>query len=191
VTPHRFGRLDAVAQEFKEKERAMTEAGSSGTAAVTFPGDTQIMITREFDAPRHLVYTAWTTPELIEQWWSGDRGKVTLAEVDLRDGGTWRYDVTGQDGSEVTFHGVYREILPDERIIWTEMYKGMPEAGAVNTATFDDQGGRTALMLLVQHANVDYRAAHIESGVEASMQEAMDRLEQVVVSLREDDAAGH
>lgn len=78
---------------------------------------------------------------------------------------------------------------PEERLIWTEMYKGHPEARAVHTATFDDQGGRTALMLLAQHANEGHRAAHIESGVEASRQEAMDRLEQVVVSLRHDDAA--
>jgi uncharacterized protein YndB with AHSA1/START domain len=68
--------------------------GSSGTAKVTLPTDTQILITREFEAPKHLVYKAWTTPELIKRWWSGERGTVTSAEVDLRVGGRWRYVMT-------------------------------------------------------------------------------------------------
>lgn len=162
----------------------MAEAGSSGTAVVEFPGDTQILITRDFDAPCHLVYEAWTTPELIKRWWSGDRGEVTSAEVDLQAGGTWRYVITAPDGSEVIFHGKYREIIPAERIILTEMYKGMPDAGAVNTVMFEEKDDHTTVTLLVQHANLEYRNAHIKSGVEASMQAAMDHLEEVVVSLR-------
>jgi uncharacterized protein YndB with AHSA1/START domain len=87
-------------------------------------------------------------------------------------------------GSEVVFHGEYREIVPDERIVLTEMYEGMPAAGAVNTAMFDEKDGHTTLTLLVQHVNQDYLQAPISDGVEASMQAAMDRLEQVVASLR-------
>jgi uncharacterized protein YndB with AHSA1/START domain len=165
-------------------EASNTESSSNDPAVVNFPGDTQILVTREFEAPRHLVYAAWTTPELIKQWWSGDRGEVTNAELDLRAGGTWRYVMTGSGGSEVVFHGEYREVVPDERIISTEMYEGMPEAGAVNTVMFDEKDGHTILTLLVQHANQEYRKEHINSGGEASMQAAMDRLEQVVVSLR-------
>src|SRR5918995_3776240 len=97
---------------------------SSGTAVVTLPSDTQILITREFAAPRHLVYKAWTTPDLIKRWWSANRGKVTLAEVDLRVGGKWRY-VMIADGSEVGFHGEYRHIVPNERIVSTEVFEGM------------------------------------------------------------------
>ena len=162
----------------------MAEASSSGKTAVEFPGDTQILVTREFEAPSHLVYEAWTTPELVKRWWSGDRGEVTNAELDLRTGGTWRYVMTGSGGSEVVFHGEYREIVPDERIVSTEMYEGMPEAGAVNTVMFEEKDGRTTLTLIVQHVNQEYREAHINSGVEASMQSAMDHLEQVVGSLR-------
>jgi uncharacterized protein YndB with AHSA1/START domain len=162
----------------------MAEAESSGKAVVEFPGDTQILITRDFDAPGHLVYQAWTTPELIKRWWSGDRGEVTIAEVDLRAGGTWRYVLTAPGGSEVVFHGKYREITPDERIILTEMYKGKPEAGAVNTVMFDEKDGHTTLTLLVQHVNLEYRDAHVKSGMETSMQAAMDQLEEVVASLR-------
>src|SRR5580692_1450350 len=113
-------------------EKTMTT--SSGTAVVTLPTDTQILITREFDAPRHLVYKAWTTPELIARWWGGQRGEVTLVEVDLRVGGRWRYVMTANGGFEVAFHGEYREIVPDERIVCTEVFEGMPDAAAVSTA---------------------------------------------------------
>jgi uncharacterized protein YndB with AHSA1/START domain len=173
-----------VVKELRNGSKQMAEASSSGKATVEFPGDTQILVTRKFEAPSRLVYEAWTTPELIKQWWSGDRGEVTNAELDLRTGGTWRYVMTGSDGSEVVFHGEYREIVPAERIVSTEMYEGMPEAGAVNTVMFDEKDGHTTLTLLVQHVNQEYLKAHINSGVEASMQTAMDHLEQVVVSLR-------
>jgi len=157
---------------------------SSGTAVVTLPTDTQILITREFNAPKHLVYKAWTTPELIKRWWSGDRGEVTSAEVDLRVGGTWRYVMTANGGFEVAFHGEYREIVPNERIVCTEIYEGMPEGEAVDTHTFTEKDGRTTLTLLVQHQSQEHRDAHINSGMEGGMQEAMDHLEQVAVSLR-------
>src|SRR6202158_1842666 len=91
----------------RRKEMAVT---SSGTATVTLPTDEQILITREFGAPKHLVYRAWTTPELIKRWWSGQRGEVTSAEIDLRVGGMWRYVMVAHGEFEVAFHGEYREI---------------------------------------------------------------------------------
>ncbi|TMB91273.1 MAG: ATPase [Chloroflexi bacterium] len=159
-------------------------AVSSGTARVTLPSDTQILITREFDAPRHLVYKAYTTPELIKRWWSGDRGVVTSVDVDLRVGGTWRYVMTANEGFEVAFHGEFREIVTDDRIVSTEVFEGMPDAQAVDTATFVENAGRTTLSILVQHTNREHRDAHINSGMEAGLQEAMDDLEEVAVSLR-------
>ncbi len=156
---------------------------TSGTATVTLPSDTQILITREFDAPKRLVYQAYTTPELIKRWWSGDRGEVTSAEVDLRVGGTWRYVMTANGGFEVAFHGEYREIVPGERIVATEVFEGMPDAHAVVTHTFTEQDGRTTLSVLVQHTDQAGRDAHINSGMEGGMQEAMDHLEQVAVAL--------
>ena len=126
---------------------------SSGTAKVTLPEDGQILITREFDAPRHLVYRAWTMPELVRRWWSGNRGEMTVAEIDLRVGGAWRYVMVTDDGLEVAFHGEYREIIPNERIVSTEVYEGMPEAEALNTLTLNEADGRTTLKLLVQHAS--------------------------------------
>ena len=156
---------------------------SSGTAVVTLPTDTQILITREFNAPGHLVYKAYTTPELIKRWWSGDRGEVTLAEVDLRVGGRWRYVMKANGGFEVGFHGEYREIVPNERLVTTEVYEGMPEGEAVVTHTFSEKDGRTALTILMQLPSQADRDAVINSGMEGGMQESMDHLEQVAVSL--------
>ncbi len=157
---------------------------SSGTAVVTLPTDRQILITREFDAPKHLVYRAWTTPELIERWWSGERGEVTSVEVDLRIGGSWRYVMKTHDGFEVAFHGEYREIVPNERIVSTEVFEGMPDDFALDTLTLTERDGRTTLTVLVQHTSKEARDAHIDSGMEGGMQEAMDRLERVAISLR-------
>ena len=157
---------------------------SSGTAKVTLPADDQILITREFDAPRDLVYRAWTEPELVKRWWSGQRGAVTSAEIDLRVGGMWRYVMEANGGFVVAFHGEYREIVPNERIISTEVFEGMPDAQALDTITFTEVDGRTTLSLLVQHTSKEDRDAHINSGMEDGMQESLDALEQVAVSLR-------
>jgi uncharacterized protein YndB with AHSA1/START domain len=159
-------------------------AVSSGTAKVTLPADEQILITREFDAPKHLVYKAFTTPELVKRWWHANRGEMTVAEIDLREGGKWRYVMVAEGDFEVGFHGEYREIVPNERIVSTEVYEGMPGAEAVNTMTLTEADGRTTLEILVQHASKEHRDAHIESGMEAGMQDAMDLLEQAAVSLR-------
>ena len=156
---------------------------STGTAVVTLPSDTEILITREFDAPKHLVYRAYTTPDLVKRWWSGDRGEVTSAEIDLRVGGSWRYVMTANGGFEVAFHGEFHEIVPNERIVGTEVFEGMPDGEAVNTVTFAEQDGRTTLTMLVQHSCAEHRDAHINSGMEGGMQEAMDHLEQIAASL--------
>lgn len=159
-------------------------AAATRSAVVTLPASTQILITQQFDAPRHLVYRAWTTPELIRRWWAGDRGEVTSAEVDLRPGGRWRYVMTANGGFEVAFHGEYREIVPDERIVCTEVFEGMPDAAAVSTATFAEQDGRTTLTVLVEHTSQEHRDMHLNSGMEEGMNESFDHLEQVAASLR-------
>jgi uncharacterized protein YndB with AHSA1/START domain len=162
----------------------------SGKATVTLPADDQILITRELDAPKQLVFRAFTTPELVARWWSGQRGEVTLAEIDLRVGGRWRYVMNAHGGLEVGFHGEYREVVPNERIVSTEVYEGVPqpedgpEQGTLNTATFTETDGRTTLTILVQAPSKEVRDAIIDSGMEGGMQEAMDLLEQVARSLR-------
>jgi uncharacterized protein YndB with AHSA1/START domain len=151
---------------------------------VTLPTDEQILITREFDAPKHLVYKAYTTPELVERWWTANRGAMKSVEIDLRVGGMWRYVMVADGDFEVGFHGEYREIVPNDRIVSTEVYEGMPDAQALDTLTLTEEDGRTTLAILVQHANKDDRDAHINSGMEDGMQDAFDLMEQVAISLR-------
>lgn len=156
---------------------------SSGTAVVTLPTDTTIQITREFAAPKHLVYRAYTTPELVRRWWHANRGEMTVCEIDLRVGGTWRYVMIAQGGFEVGFHGEYREIVPDERLVSTEVYEAIPDGQALDTLTLTEENGRTTMTILVEHESKEARDGHIDSGMEDGMQDAMDRLEQVAVSL--------
>jgi uncharacterized protein YndB with AHSA1/START domain len=163
---------------------------SSGPATVTLPTDEQILITREFDAPKHLVYKAWTTPDLVKRWWPGLRGEMTIAEIDLRVGGSWRYVMVATGGFEVGFHGEFREVVPNERIVNTEVYE-MPgaeplpaEDEPLNIVTFAEADGRTTLTVLVQTTSKELRDTIINSGMETGMQEGMDLLEQVAVSLR-------
>lgn len=160
----------------------MRERATGGKATVTPVGDTQIIIRREFAAPRHLVYKAWTTPDLVRQWWHANRGKVTVVEIDLRVGGRWRYVMITDGGFEVGFHGEYREIVPDERIVSTEVFEGMPDGYSVNTLTLAEVDGRTTLTVLVEHSSREHRDAHLNSGMEAGLQDALDLLEELARS---------
>ena len=166
----------------------MAAVTSSGKAVVTLPADTQILIVREFDAPKHLLYRAYTEPDLIKRWWSGERGEVTSVDVDLRVGGRGRYVMTANEGFEVAFHGTYRELVANERLVTTEVFEGVPvenedEDAALNVVTFEEVDGRTTLTTLVECHTREVRDMIIESGMEGGMQEAMDRLEQVAISL--------
>jgi uncharacterized protein YndB with AHSA1/START domain len=160
---------------------------SSGKAVVTLPTDTQILITRDFDAAPHLVYRASTEPALVKRWWSGNRGEVTSVEIELRVGGRWRYVMTTNDGSEVAFHGTYREIVPNEKLVSTELFEGAPGAteddATINTVTFEELGGGTRLSTLIECRMREIRDAIIESGMEGGMQEAFDKLDEVASSL--------
>jgi uncharacterized protein YndB with AHSA1/START domain len=162
---------------------------SSGTATLSLPTDEQILITREFDAPRHLVWKAWTTPELMKRWLHANRSEVTLVEIDLRVGGKWRWAGVTDDGTEIAFHGEYREIVPNERLVSTEVYEGLPEGiseeegGTLNTVMLEETDGRTTLTLLIEATSKISRDAIIESGMEAGLQDALDLLEEVARSL--------
>ena len=159
---------------------------TSSTAKVTLPADHQILITREFNAPNRLVWKAYTTPELIKRWWSGDKGTVTSAEVDLRVGGKWRYVMVANGGFEVAFRGEYREITEPDRLVNTEIFEGIPDsddhAGLV-TVTLTEKDSRTYMEMLCDYRDKADRDAVIDSGMEGGMQESMNALERVAVSL--------
>jgi uncharacterized protein YndB with AHSA1/START domain len=158
---------------------------TSGTAVLTLPSDTEILMVREFDAPRELVFKAYTTPELVKRWWAGKRGNVTVAEIDLRVGGRWRYVMVADAGFEVAFHGEYHEIVPNEKLVNTEIFERAPEAGAaVVTCTFEDlEGDRTKLSMLTRVDTPEIRDMIIGTGMETGAQEGLDILEQIAIEL--------
>ena len=140
-------------------------------------------MTREFDAPKHLVYRAWTTPDLVRRWWSGQRGEMTVAEIDLRVGGDWRYAMVAEGGFEVAFHGTYSEVVENERLVTTEIFEGMPGAeAAVNAVTFTEADGRTTLELLMQVSSKEVRDMILSTGMETGIQEQMLILDEILSS---------
>jgi uncharacterized protein YndB with AHSA1/START domain len=163
-----------------------TVTSSGGPAKVTLPTDEQILITREFAAPPELVYKAWTTPELVRRWWAGRRGEMQAVDIDLRVGGTWRYVMVANGGYEVAFHGEYREIVPNERIVTTEVYEGAPPPegdDVLNVITFTEREGGTLLELLVKTPSKEVRDLIVDSGMEGGLQEQMQILDELLVSL--------
>jgi uncharacterized protein YndB with AHSA1/START domain len=164
----------------------MTADTTRRRAAVTLPSDTQIRITRSFDAPRQRLWKAWTTPELIKRWWHAKRGTATVADVDLRPGGRWRWAMVTHAGAEVAFHGAYREVVPPERLVYTEVFEGAPEGEddpVVVTVTFNERDGRTTATMLMDAPNREVRDIIIQSGMEGGLQDALELLEEVARSL--------
>lgn len=163
---------------------------SSGTMDVTFPSDEEILITRTLNAPRDLVYRAWTTPELVRKWWPGRRGEMTVMEMDFRVGGAWRYVMVAHGEFEVAFHGTYREIVPNERIVNTEVME-MPgtapdsEDGAVvNTVTFEEaDGGATTVRIRTDAGSKEVRDMIAQSGMEGGVREQFEIIEELAASL--------
>ena len=163
----------------------MSQMTGSGRAKVTLPTDEEILITREFDAPRHLVYKAYTTRELVSRWWPGQRGEMRSCEIDLRPGGKWRYVMGAQGGFEVAFHGEFSEVVENERLVTTEVFEGAPPgtAPALTVATFEESEGRTTLSMLMRVESREVRDMIIATGMEGGVQEGMDILEQIAREL--------
>ncbi|TAP45215.1 SRPBCC family protein [Arthrobacter sp. S39] len=163
---------------------------SSGTMDVTFPSDEEILITRTLNAPRHLVYRAWTTPELVRRWWPGRRGEMTVAEMDFRVGGAWRYVMVAHGEFEVGFHGTYREIVTNERIVNTEVME-MPgaatdseEGAVVNTVTFEEaDGGATTVRIRTDAGSKEVRDMIAQSGMEGGVREQFEIIEELAAAL--------
>jgi uncharacterized protein YndB with AHSA1/START domain len=160
---------------------------NSGKAKITLPADEQILITREFAAPRHLVYRAWTTPALVRRWWGGLRGEMKVVDIDLRVGGKWRYVMLAHGNLELAFHGEYTEIVPSERIVMTHIYEGAPAPPkgqeVVNTISFTEQNGRTLVQVLGQCPNRAVRDSIARSGMDEGVQEQMDLVDELLREL--------
>ena len=160
-----------------------TTGNRHGSAVITLPSDTDYVITRVFDAPAKLVFEALTTPELVQRWWGFETSEWLVCEIDLRVGGQWRYVIRERD-MEVGFHGEYRELNDPHRMVWTEMYEGVPDPGPENypllTATLDEVDGVTTMTMLAHHTSKEERDAVLESGMESGMQVSYNRLEDLV-----------
>jgi uncharacterized protein (TIGR03086 family) len=147
------------------------------SAIVTLPSDTEILITRSFDAPRSLVWDCLTTPRHLLRWWGPTWCPLVACEIELRPGGSWRYQAANADGTEFAWHGIFREIVVDNRIVSTEVFEGFPDAESLNTMTLTETDGVTTLQTLVVHRSRENRDGHVQSGMEVGMQETMDRLD--------------
>lgn len=141
-----------------------------------------IVITREFDAPPAQVFRAHTDPELVVQW-LGPRGLTMQIETyDARSGGSYRYLHHDNDGTEYAFHGVFHEVRPNERIVQTFTFEGWPDGVSLETATFEDLGGRTRLTATSVVDSLEARDAMIASGMDVGVREGYERLDELLVA---------
>jgi uncharacterized protein YndB with AHSA1/START domain len=163
----------------------VSHAVNSDTFKVTTPSDRVICLTRLFDAPRDLVYEAMTKPEHIKRWWGclGDGYSVPVCEVDLRVGGKWRF-VNRHPGGDAEFYGVYREINPPGRVVFTEIYAPFPDGGSVVTATLTEENGKTRLVVEAEYPSLEVRDMVLGTGMANGAALSYDRLEEVAQELQ-------
>ncbi len=155
---------------------------NTGTLKVTTPSDREIVLTRIFDAPRELVFDAFSKPELLKRWF-GPRGwSLTVCEVDLRVGGGFRFVLQGPNGRTMGMRGIYREIARPERSVHMESFDDYPGESQV-TAVFTEEGGKTTLMATVLYPSRDVRDAVIKSGMEHGAAETYDKLAELLPEL--------
>ncbi|MFF4546567.1 SRPBCC family protein [Streptomyces sp. NPDC001435] len=150
------------------------------TQIVADPTQPTIVITREFDAPPERVFRAYTDPELVVQW-LGPRGLTMLIDqYDARNGGSYRYVHRDEDGTDYGFHGVFHEVRPNERIVQTFTYEGFPDGVSLETAVFEDLGGRTRVTGKSLMDSVEARDSMIKSGMERGVREGYERLDELL-----------
>jgi uncharacterized protein YndB with AHSA1/START domain len=164
---------------------AVGSAANTDTFKVTTPSDREIQLTRVFDAPRQLVFEAMTKPEHVKQWWGrlGEGYSVPVCEIDLRPGGAWRF-VNRHPKGQATFYGVYREIAPPDRLVFTETYEPFPDGESLVTAVFTEENGRTRMTVTCLYPTVDVRDTVIKTGMEKGAGISYDRLEDLVGKLQ-------
>jgi uncharacterized protein YndB with AHSA1/START domain len=154
----------------------MTAADSVGATRFATPTDRAIVITRVVDAPRELVFDAWTKPEHVRNWMLGPEGwTMPVCEIDLRAGGTWRFVWRGSDGSEMAMDGVYQEVSPPDRIVHTESW-GDDWARTLNTLVLTEEDGKTTMTVTVLYPTKEARDAALATGMKEGMNESFERL---------------
>jgi len=164
----------------------VSHAANSDTFKLTTPSDREITITRLFDAPRQLVFDAMTIPEHVRRWWGilDDKHSVTVCEIDLRVGGAWRFVGRGPEGEIPAFYGVYREIAPPERLVYTEIFEPFPDAESIVTQLLTEEGGKTRLTVTSLYPSLDVRDTVLKTGMEKGAALSYDRLDDVASRLQ-------
>lgn len=147
------------------------------TVHVTTPTDTEILMTRSFDAPRRLVWEAWVTPEHLQKWMLGPEGwSMPVCEIDLRPGGSWHFVWRKANGTQMDMRGSYREVAPPDRLVSTERW-GPEWPETLNTLTLVEEGGRTTLIQTTRYPSKDARDAALKTGMADGASQSYDRLE--------------
>lgn len=160
---------------------------SPSEVSVTLPSDREIAFSGIFQHPPHLLFEAWTKPEHLKFWWGCPGATLTVCEIDLRPSGAWRSVLRMVDGSEHCFKGIYREIVPGERLVYTECYD-MPSIGSpewLTTITFERYGSGTKLTHSILHRTTEARDGHLKSGMEPGMIHMLHRLDEHVSLMKE------
>jgi uncharacterized protein YndB with AHSA1/START domain len=154
----------------------MATANKINATTFTTPSDREVVITRVVDAPRQLVWETWTRPEHLQQWLLGPEGwTMPICEMDLRPGGDWRWGWRREDGTEMEMHGIYKEIVPPERLVSTENWGGeWPET--INTLLLSEENGRTTITQRILYPSKEARDAALQTGMKDGVNVSYDRL---------------
>jgi uncharacterized protein YndB with AHSA1/START domain len=181
------------------KMREMTEAGwnesfdkladilktkNDLTRIIAEPGKQELIISRVFDAPRELVFKAYTDPKRIPHWWGPKRFTTTVKKMDVKPGGSWRFVQRDADGNAYAFHGVYHDILSPSLIVATFEFEGMPGHVQLETAVFEEHGGKTKYTARSVFQSVEDRDGMLKEGMEEGIIETMDRLAELLESAK-------
>ena len=163
----------------------VASSANSDSFVVTTPSDSEIRMTRLFDAPRNLVFEAMSKPEHVKQWWGrlGEGYSVPVCEIDLRVGGRWRF-VNRHPKGEAAFHGEYREVQPPGRIVFTEIFEDFPDSVSVVTAVFTEELGKTRMTVTVDYGSKEVRDMVVASGMARGAAISYDRLEDLLATLQ-------
>jgi uncharacterized protein YndB with AHSA1/START domain len=161
----------------------MTATSKDSTTTFTTPSDREIAMTRVFDAPRKLVFDAWTKPEHVPNWMLGPPGwTMPVCEMDLRPGGAWHYVWRKSDGAEMEMHGTFREIVPPERLVSTESWGGdWPET--INTVTLTEENGKTTMTLTVLYPSKEARDRALQTGMKDGVNMSFNRLAEYLATI--------
>lgn len=160
-----------------------SQATKAETLKLTTPSDREIEMTRVFDAPRHLVFDALTQPELIRRWYGPEGWSMSVCEVDLKVGGKWRFVSRQPSGKEIGQRGIYREVVPSERLVNTELWDDWDVGEVLVTTVFAERDGRTTLTVTTLFPSQEVRDALINSGMASGAAETYDKLAELLASM--------